>query len=255
MKTAYKCILLVLWLNAISYSSISQTFNTDSSTSNNDVKFKHKYLIIPSVLILYGFVGLEYDELKFFNEEIREEVAEHIDEKFTIDDIAQYTPTLAVYGLNALGVKGKNNFGKRTVIIATAYLLMSSTTLALKSLTKVQRPDGTSKNSFPSGHTATAFMGAEFLWQEYKDQSIWYGITGYFVAGATGAFRMYNNRHWLTDVATGAGIGILSTKAAYWVNPFIQNKIFKQQKNSLSSYMLMPFNNGKQTGLSVSIIL
>ena len=83
---------------------------------------------------------------------------------------------------------------------------MSASVFALKNITKVERPDGSSNNSFPSGHTATAFAGAECMYREYKDQSIWYGIEGYAVATATGLFRMYNDRHWLTDVVAGAGI-------------------------------------------------
>ena len=98
-------------------------------------------------------------------------------------------------------------------------------------------------------HTATAFMGAEFLYQEYKDISIWYGITGYVVATGTGLFRMYNNRHWLTDVATGAGIGILSTKIAYWVHPWIK-KIFYKDKEDISGTIL-PLCNGRNYGLGI----
>jgi membrane-associated phospholipid phosphatase len=63
---------------------------------------------------------------------------------------------------------------------------MSGSVLGLKSLAKVERPDGSANNSFPSGHTATAFCGAEFLWQEYKDVNILYGISGYVVAAGTG---------------------------------------------------------------------
>ncbi len=98
---------------------------------------------------------------------------------------------------------------------------------SIKSTGNVIRPDGSSNNSFPSGHTAISFVGAEFLWQEYKDVSIWYGISGYLIASGTGFFRMYNNRHWLTDVSMGAGIGILSTKIAYWTLPYVDNKLFK----------------------------
>jgi membrane-associated phospholipid phosphatase len=92
-------------------------------------------------------------------------------------------------------------------------------------------------------------MGAEFLYQEYKDKSIWYGIAGYAVATGTGLFRIYNNRHWLTDVAAGAGIGILSTKIAYWVQPYITKKLFKSSSETKSTSMIMPFYNGQQYGL------
>ena len=130
-----------------------------------------------------------------------------------------------------VGIKGKHNFKERTIILGTSYLIMSASVLSLKSITKVERPDGSAFNSFPSGHTATAFASAEFLWQEYKDVSIWYGITGYLVAAGTGAFRIYNDKHWLTDVVAGAGIGILSTKVAYWMFPYINKHIFKSNKN------------------------
>ena len=62
---------------------------------------------------------------------------------------------------------------------------------------------------------------------------------------------MYNNRHWLTDVAAGAGIGILSTKIAYWVHPIIKKHIFKD-KNTVNG-MIMPFYNGKESGLGMAI--
>jgi membrane-associated phospholipid phosphatase len=75
-------------------------------------------------------------------------------------------------------------------------------------MTRIERPDGSSYNS-SLGHTANAFASAEFLWQEYKDVSIWYGISGYIIASGTGVLRIYNNRHWLTDVAAGAGIDFM----------------------------------------------
>ncbi|WP_395047844.1 phosphatase PAP2 family protein [Flavobacterium sp.] len=225
---------------------------TDTITINepkeNNKKFKFKQLIIPTVLIGYGVIGIESDGLKFVNSGIKEEVNENIDEKITIDDFSQYLPAASVYGLNAIGIKGKHNFKDRTIILGTSYLLMSATVLSLKSITKVERPDGSGFNSFPSGHTATAFAGAEFLWQEYKDVSVWYGISGYIVAAGTGAFRIYNDKHWLTDVVAGAGIGILSTKVAYWINPFMQEKIFKSKEKKTASIMA-PFYNGKQYGI------
>jgi membrane-associated phospholipid phosphatase len=62
---------------------------------------------------------------------------------------------------------------------------------------------------------------------QYGDQSVWYTIGGYTVATATGTFRMLNNRHWLSDVLVGAGIGILSAKASYIIYPWIKNRLLK----------------------------
>lgn len=245
MKLIQVTLLFLLINNTLK----AQTVQIDSLSKTTHTTFKPKALLIPTVLIGYGIVGLESHTLKLVNAEISEEVQEHIDDKFTLDDISQYTPFVSVYALNALGVKGKHNFKDRTIILGTAYLIMGATVNIIKNTGNVERPDGTSKNSFPSGHTATAFMGAEFLMQEYKDVSVWYGVTGYVIASGTGFFRMYNNRHWLTDVAAGAGIGILSTKIAYWTHPFIKKHIFKD-KETLNG-MVMPFYNGKESGLGL----
>lgn len=254
MNTIKKLFLLFASVLSFSVVTAQNIEKKDSVASTPNIKFNYKQLIIPTVLIGYGVVGLESDQLKDWNLGIREEVTEDIDNKITIDDFSQYAPALSVYALNLAGVKGKNNLRDRTIIIGTSYLLMTGTVLGLKSWTKVERPDGSGFNSFPSGHTATAFAGAEFLWQEYKDVSIWYGISGYLVATGTGFFRIYNNKHWLTDVAAGAGIGILSTKVAYWVFPYVSNHIFKSNKN-ISTGMVAPFYNGKQMGLGAIINL
>nr|WP_245891740.1 phosphatase PAP2 family protein [Flavobacterium faecale] len=211
--------------------------------------FNYKQFILPVTLMTYSIIGLESESIKSINSGLREEITEHIDKKITIDDFSQYAPALTVYALNNLGIKGQHNLRDRSIILATSYLLMTSVVLPLKNISHIERPDGSSYNSFPSGHTATAFVGAEFLWQEYKDVSVWYGISGYIVAAGTGAFRIYNNRHWLTDVTMGAGIGILSTKIAYWTFPYI-NRMF-QRKNSQNTGMISPFYNGKQLGIGM----
>jgi membrane-associated phospholipid phosphatase len=208
------------------------------------MKFQYKCLIIPTVLIGYGVIGLESHTLKDINSGTNTELAEHIDEKLSIDDISQYSPFLSVYALNAAGITGVHSFKDRTIILGTAYLIMGATVNIIKNTGSVERPDGTSNNSFPSGHTATAFMGAEFLYQEYKEVSIWYGVSGYLVAAGTGFFRMYNHRHWLTDVSTGAGIGIVSTKIAYWLHPLIKRTFFKDKKD-LNGMIMPSYNDGK----------
>ncbi|MBG6062295.1 hypothetical protein IWX83_002093 [Flavobacterium sp. CG_9.1] len=230
----------------ICQSIFAQEVKNDSISTK---KISYKELIIPSVLIGYGIIGIESEAIKNLNTEIKEEVNENIDHKITIDDFTQYLPAVSVYGLNAMGIKGKSNFKDRSIILAASYLLVAATTLPLKNITHVQRPDGSSFNSFPSGHTATAFASAEFLWQEYKDVSVWYGISGYIIATGTGFFRMYNDRHWLTDVAAGAGIGVLCTKTAYWLYPKMQKLLFK--KETKATVIITPFYNGRQTGIGL----
>ena len=238
----------VLIFPTILFAQYSIVLDSIKKSTQETYKFNPKQLIIPAALFTYGIVAIESDYLKLINTELRDELSENIDEKVTIDDFSQYLPAASVYMLNNIGVEGKHNLKDRSIILATSYLLMSGSVTVLKGLTKIERPDASSDNSFPSGHTATAFSGAELLWQEYKDINIWYGISGYTVA-ATGFFRIYNGRHWLSDVAMGAGIGILSTKIAYWTFPYLKNHLFKSKKEVGS--VIAPFYNGKQFGVAM----
>lgn len=243
-----KILIFILLLNNFAF---GQKVKNDTISPNKNKKFNYKSLIIPTTLIGFGALGLENPEIKKLNYNIQKNVYDSNRGKFQMDDYMQYAPFLSVYGLNAMGIKGKNNFKDRTIILGTAYLIMGIAVNGTKRLTAIQRPDGSSKTAFPSGHTATAFMGAEFLYQEYKDVSILYGISGYLLAAGTGYLRLYNNRHWFTDVVAGAGVGILSTKIAYWIHPYIKKWIFKDKKEI--DGLVMPFYNGKEYGLSLSM--
>ncbi len=216
----------------------SITFNTMSQTLRiSPYKFKPAQLIVPGVLIGVGVVGLGSDWLKFQNKEVRDELQEDAHGRFSIDDYTQYAPMAAAYCMKLCGVRGRHGYGDLTIILGTAYALMGITVNALKYATKVERPDGSSRNSFPSGHTATAFMGAELLRREYSEVSPWIGVAGYSVAAATGFLRIYNNRHWLTDVVAGAGVGILSAKAAYWLYPLISKSLFHKKNVCVTPYV------------------
>lgn len=133
-----------------------------------------------------------------------------------------------------------------------ASLFTAASVNSIKYTARIGRPNKSAFNSFPSGHTAVAFMGAEFLWQEYKDVSPWIGISGYLIATATGALRIYNNKHWVGDIAFGAGVEILSTKLAYWLYPTIQRKLSNQKNKKSPNFTFYPYYNGQQGGLSIS---
>lgn len=199
------------------FNSFKQKLAGKDLAANNQY-LAAKRISFPAVMVLYGFISLGNDELQNANKEIREEIRENNDHfKTVIDNYMQFAPAATVYALNAAGIKGRHNFKDRSIILGMSTVLMAGTVFALKRLTHQERPDGSAYNSFPSGHTAMAFTGAEFMQQEFRDYSPFLRYSGYAMAAGTGTLRMFNNRHWLTDVITGAGIGILSTKASYWV--------------------------------------
>ncbi len=242
--------ILIIFLS-LSISRVNGQDASLDSSGRNETTLSYRSLVIPTVLIGYGVAGLTIPALKKLNTSLNSELIGQHYGRVRIDDYTQYTPALSVYALNGLGIQGKNNFRDRTIVMTTAYIIMWSSVSLLKNTSGVERPDGSNTKSFPSGHTANAFLGAEFLYQEYKDVSVWYGISGYVVATGTGFLRMTNNKHWLSDVAAGAGIGILSTKIAYWVHPFFQRTIFKD--NNTLNGLALPFYNGKHYGLGLTM--
>ena len=102
-----------------------------------------------------------------------------------------------------------------------ATLLAFTVNTGMKHTLGVQCPYGHVYNSFPSGHTVTAFVGAEMLRREYGEEYPAVAIAGYTIATGVGFLRMYNNRHWASDVLAGAGIGILSVSLMYWLAPYL----------------------------------
>ena len=230
-------------------SSKPEFYLNNKLTEINDSRKKLKALIIPGAMIAYGVISLESDALQELDYKFKEEIwTENQHNTIKIDNYLQYAPAVSVYALNALGIKGKNNFRDRTLIYLTASTMMGITVESLKTVTKSQRPDG-GTNAFPSGHTASAFVAAEFLRQEYKSISPWIGVAGYAMATMTAYLRMYNNKHWFSDLLPAAGIGILSTRAAYWIYPAIKRKLFR---NKPMNTIVMPYYHKGNAGVSLT---
>ena len=134
------------------------------------------------------------------------------------DDYLQFAPLVAQVGLRLGGLQGTSPHIWQTFAAdAFASISMLAITSAIKYTARIERPDGSTRNSFPSGHTAMAFASAEVLNIEYGGRYPWLPYLSYSLAGATGLGRMMNNRHWLGDVVAGAGLGILSAHVGYWI--------------------------------------
>ncbi len=146
--------------------------------------------------------------------------------KTRIDDYTQFFGPAMTLGLKVGGVEGRSQWGRMLASAGLSYAIMAGFVNGIKYTAKELRPDGSTYNSWPSGHTATSFVGATILHKEYGlTRSPWYSVAGYSVATATGIMRVLNNRHWVSDVLSGAGIGIMSGELAY----FISDLIFKDK--------------------------
>ena len=147
---------------------------------------------------------------------LRDKVVSCHNPRLYVDDYMQYLPATVPLALNLCGVKGKHTFGKLAMLEGGSFLLGAGWLTAFKYRLGVRRPDGYGLNSFPSGHTFTAFTGAEIIRREYGEEYPWMAVAGYAFAVTIGAMRIYNNRHWIGDVCAGAGLGILSVTLVYW---------------------------------------
>ena len=136
--------------------------------------------------------------------------------KTSIDDYTQFFGPVMTVGLKVSGVEGRSDWPRLMASSLMSYGIMAGFVNGIKYTAKEMRPDGSTANSWPSGHTATSFVGASILHKEYGlTRSPWYSVAGYGVATATGIMRILNNRHWISDVMSGAGIGIMSTELGY----------------------------------------
>ncbi len=230
----------------------AQEIASDSITTNlyePSEKFNFKQLIAPVSLIALGACGINnnwFTGNKYTTQDLN--IDNWHRRKFRGDDYIQYLPiaTAAVLNFTNLGRHPKR---ERWVMTATACAITAILTNSIKWAVNERRPDSSASNSFPSGHTATAFMGAELVRIEYGNA---WGIGAYTVACAVGALRMYNNRHWFNDVLAGAGIGILSARAALWLLP-LERKLFRWDKlSSVSNVAIVPLATTRNVGLALT---
>lgn len=246
-----KSLVIILSILMLPYVIASGQVADSLDTSKEKPKkiFVNTFLA-PTILIGAGLATM-YDRGWYSSYDAYECIQENYpDFHSNLDDYLAFLPAVGVYGLNWAGVKGKNNFMDRSLIYLVSLSLAAATNGIIKASTDVLRPDGSDYNSFPSNHTAIAFVSATFLHMEYKDQSIWYGIAGYSIATATGMLRMLNNEHWMSDVLVGAGIGILTSKVTYLLYPWAKDRLGARRKHKgANNLSLMPYASPKHYGI------
>ena len=208
--------------------------------------YKMTYVGVP--LVVGGFIVKSGDDRI---RTLRNQYSNRFNVK--IDDYTQYAPGVALLALKASGVPSRSSWLRMGVSDAFSAALMGLTVNTIKHSINVERPDGSNSHSFPSGHTATAFMFATMLHKEYCDASPWISIGGYAAATYTGVSRILNNKHWLSDVMVGAGIGILSTELGY----YFADLIFKDKgiRKVNDEEFLDKYHNPSFLGIALGINL
>lgn len=190
-------------------------------------RFRIKPLIVPAALAVSGLVVVQGKISRQLQQQV---VGRYPTFHTKADDYLLFAPAALSLSLGAAGVKGKHAFGEQVLLAVLSGLAQGGVSYVLKGIIKYPRPDGTTHDAFPSGHTSSAFASATLLHKEYGHRSVWYSVGGYGVATGVGTLRILNNRHWLADVLFGAGVGIGATEVVYMGYPWVKKKLQRKNK-------------------------
>ena len=129
-------------------------------------------------------------------------------------------PIVGSVGLYAFGrMNDRPKVSHVGMDLIRAQVLAQIITQTLKYSTRRERPDQTTRNSFPSGHASTTFAVATAIERHLGWR---YAVPAYTFASYVAASRLPAGRHWLSDVVFGAAVGIIAgrTSTSREANPY-----------------------------------
>jgi len=215
MRAKYWATCLMLFMQMIGH---CQTDSTKVRSSAVQKPFL-KQSIVPLALIGSGLI-INYSGGTIGKENLQDQiVGESPDFHTNADDFLLFVPALTMYTADILKVKSQNDAFTQTKILAISLVATNVLTFGIKELSNETRPNGEDESSFPSGHTSNAFVMATVLFHEFKQTKPVLAYSGFLFASATGALRVLNNEHWVSDVLVGAGLGIIVTDLVYRFEP------------------------------------
>lgn len=98
-----------------------------------------------------------------------------------------------------------HHFRSMAYTLTQGFIVNVTVTTGIKVLVRRRRPSGENRLSFPSGHTSAAFTSAAVTAHYYPKAA----IPAYATAGLIGISRLEKNKHWLSDVVSGAAVGLI----------------------------------------------
>lgn len=169
----------------------------------------------------------------------------------TVVDVGQYSLIVSPYAYKALGGATRSSWGRMSISNAAGAAVMIGSVWGLKHIVDSKRPDGSDGKSFPSGHTAWAYLGASVIDYEACWRSRLYPLGAYALASAIGVQRVLSHRHRPTDVVAGAAIGMCAARVGYFLHDLVAYRSLPRLGElpengsvgvSLSSSLLFPLN-------------
>jgi hypothetical protein len=172
----------------------------------------------------------------------------------SLDDYIQYVPIVLMYSADVYKLKAEHSVWNQTKYLFLSEITTGGIIQILKHSFKIERPDQSANNSFPSGHTAQAFVAAQVLHNEFKNTQPLLAYSGYLFAVSTGTLRIVNNDHWLPDVLMAASISMLVTNLVYHFEPLKNWNPLKTKKSDISLHIFPTFTDQYNT-LTIKINL
>jgi membrane-associated phospholipid phosphatase len=228
---------------------LSSLFLSNTIAQTDSLNYPVKYpFTLRNQLVPLGFITvgslMNFGNIKYT---VNDAIGNTTDTR--IDNYLQYAPIAEMYLADACGVKHRNSVFHQTGYMFLSEIITSGIVQSIKYLTKVERPNGGTL-SFPSGHTSNAFATATVLYHEFRETSPVIAYSGYSFAAATGILRMTNNKHWISDVLAGAGIGMLVTNMVYHFEPLKHWNPFVKK-----NFVLLPGFQYLEDGVMISVLV
>lgn len=224
-----------IFYSGVLYGQDANKFNFISDSSIHSENYQHHYLkpaalIAPAAFLLYGGLKPVINAIPKLDNKIYNNIYQNYPNFHTnAADYLMWAPSASVYILDACKVKTEHNFREHLILDAGSILLTGGFGYGMRIISKNIKAYNSSDTKFPSGHTANAFRGAEILHQELKGTNKLLSYSGYLVATGVGLLRIYDKDHLLSEVITGAGLGIISTKLTYWIFDKVKYKKRKRE--------------------------
>ncbi len=239
-KTIYLILILCTLFTTTEAQNTTDSLQVNTSATTRE-KMKIKQFLVPGTLIIAGTTISGSQLEKNIKNSMHDGSVNDIDFALPIDDLIQYVPTAELYVADALGVKAKNHWFDQTKYLIIANAITAGITQAGKYIINKERPNG-ADHSFPSGHSSFSFTNASVLYFEFRESSPGFASSGYIITSLVAGLRVVNNRHWLSDVMVGSGLGILVSTMVYHYEPLKNWNPFKNTKDII---FVPSYNNGR----------